>query len=65
MNRMILGWIDEKMDKANADLDNGKTKLAYAKAFGLGALEGVLDLGMVIGVVKIGASIVTKCVKKH
>lgn len=42
---MILDWTEEKLDELMVDPDNSKHP--YAKAFALGAVEGLLD-GMVI-----------------
>ena len=45
VTRMILGWCDDKMEEIE---NNPNENHPYAKAFGLGAVEGVLD-GLVYG----------------
>lgn len=46
---MILDWTEEKLDELLVDPD--KSKHPYAKAFALGAVEGLLDGFMVAGAV--------------
>lgn len=56
ITHMILDWTEEKMDDLLCDVD--ETKHPYAKAFAIGALEGLIDGAIVCGLYFIGASAV-------
>lgn len=56
ITHMILDWTEEKMDDLLCD--DGKIKHPYAKAFAIGALEGLIDGAVVAGLYFIGASAV-------
>ena len=58
VTHMILDWTEEKMDELM--FDEGEIKHPYAKAFALGALEGLIDGAVICGLYFIGASYVAK-----
>lgn len=56
MVRNILDWNDKKFDEAVKSEDSdGKL---YAKAFGHGALEGIIDAAAVVGICGIAKGII-------
>ena len=62
LTHKILDWTEEKMD----DLlyDDGKEKHPYAKAFAIGALEGLIDGAVICGLYFIGAGFVANMKKR-
>ena len=63
MLKDILYWTDEKYEQI---INDPNEKHPYAKAFGLGCIEGALE-GLVIGGVMLIAvgGLITKYSKKH
>lgn len=57
--RNILGWVDDKIDGINES-----DKHPYAKAFGLGAVEGLVDGLFVFGAVMYPIVVVRSMKKK-
>lgn len=47
--KMVVNWEDKKMDKILQD----KSKLAYIKAIGVGAVEGFIDAAIILGSVEL------------
>lgn len=47
--KMVVNWEDKKMDKILQD----KSKLAYIKAIGVGAVGGFIDAAIILGSVEL------------
>ena len=60
MVRHILGWVDDKLDEVIEQDD----KHLHAKAFGLGAIEGLVDGLFIFGAVMYPIVLVRNLKKK-
>lgn len=58
--RNILGWVDDKTEEICENDD----KHLYAKAFGLGAIEGAVDFMFVFGTIMYPIMLVRSVTKK-
>ena len=60
ITRNILDWVDKKVDEVDVDND----KLALPKCFGLGMIEGMVDVSVLMVPIVVGAGVVY-LIKNH
>ncbi len=60
MIKIVAKWLDDKFEDA-VHTDGWKS---YATAFAVGAVEGILDVALVVGVVVMGVMTIKEVAKK-